>query len=72
MQTAGAGMQPMDALQRFFEGGASGPQGIGAASGPWGCMLGNTVLELAGEDDALAARASDHLMEAERRSQHPA
>lgn len=66
MQTAGAGMQPIDALQHFFEGGASGPQGAGAASGPWGCMLVNTVLELAGVDDALAARASDHLVEAER------
>lgn len=58
--------QPVDALQRLFEGSFAGPHGAGAARGHWGCMLVNTVLEMAGVDDALAAHASDHLGDLQR------
>ncbi|MFN0162163.1 MAG: TetR/AcrR family transcriptional regulator [Burkholderiales bacterium] len=51
---------PVDALQSFFERNFSGARGV---KGRWGCMLVNTVLEMAGVDDELAARASRHLDE---------
>ncbi len=41
-------------------------RGTGAVKGHWGCMLVNTVLETAGVDDELAARASHHLDEMQR------
>lgn len=63
LQRGGADTPPVDALQRFFEGRFAAPHGAGAVRGHWGCMLVNTVLEMAGVDDALAARASDHLGE---------
>jgi TetR/AcrR family transcriptional repressor of nem operon len=49
---------PVEALQKFFESSFSGAGGL---KGHWGCMLVNTVVELAGADDDLAARASGHL-----------
>jgi TetR/AcrR family transcriptional repressor of nem operon len=49
---------PVDALQYFFERQLVGP-GRGAAT--WGCLLVNTVLETAGVDEGLSARASAHL-----------
>lgn len=55
---AGADRSPLDALQGFFERsfvGAAGP------SDHWGCLLVNSVTELAGVDDALAGRASQYL-----------
>ena len=58
VQRTRAEMPPLDALQDFFE------RGFGEARGSrvsWGCMLVNTVLEMAGVDDGLAARASSHL-----------
>lgn len=55
---ARAGRPPVDALQYFFERHLVGP-GRGAAT--WGCLLVNTVLETAGVDEELCARASTHL-----------
>ena len=48
----------VDDLQRFFERSFAGARGAS-----WGCMLVNTVLEMADVDDELAARASHHLNE---------
>jgi TetR/AcrR family transcriptional repressor of nem operon len=63
---ARAEMPPVDALQSFFERNFIGASGAGAARGHWGCMLVNTVLEMAGVDDDLAARASHHLGDMQR------
>jgi TetR/AcrR family transcriptional repressor of nem operon len=52
-----AGMPPVDALQAFF---------ARDDRSPWGCMLVNTVLEMAGVDDDLAAHASRHLGQVQR------
>jgi TetR/AcrR family transcriptional repressor of nem operon len=49
---------PLEALQFFFERHLNGPA-RGKAS--LGCMLVNTVLEMAGVDDDLSDRASRHL-----------
>ena len=54
---------PMDALQDFFERSFVGARG---AKAHWGCMLVNTVLEMAAVDDELAARASHHMGEMQR------
>jgi TetR/AcrR family transcriptional repressor of nem operon len=51
-------MQPIDALQSFFEHNLRGPRRAKASSG---CMMVNTVLEMADVDDELSARASSHL-----------
>jgi len=51
---------PLDALRKFFEFTATGQRG---QRSEWGCMLVNTVLELAGVDDDLSARASSLLAE---------
>jgi TetR/AcrR family transcriptional repressor of nem operon len=59
-------MPPVDALQSFFERNFVGAHGAGAVRGHWGCMLVNTVLEMAGVDDDLAARASHHLGDMQR------
>ena len=59
-------MPPVDALQSFFERNFIGARGVGVVRGHWGCMLVNTVLEMAGVDDELAARASQHLDEMQR------
>jgi TetR/AcrR family transcriptional repressor of nem operon len=61
LQHARAAMTPVDALQSFFEHNFTGAHGAATARGHWGCMLVNTVLEMAGVDDPLAARASEHL-----------
>ncbi len=66
LQSARAAMPPVDALQSFFEHNFAGAHGAGTVRGHWGCMLVNTVLEMAGVDDPLAARASDHLGEVQR------
>jgi TetR/AcrR family transcriptional repressor of nem operon len=58
IQRSRAQMPPVDALQSFFERGFVAASG---AKGNWGCMLVNTVLEMAGVDDALADHASRHL-----------
>jgi TetR/AcrR family transcriptional repressor of nem operon len=51
-------LAPIDALQSFFERNIVGTRGGKAI---WGCMLVNTVLEMADVDDELSARASFHL-----------
>ncbi|MFN0038379.1 MAG: TetR/AcrR family transcriptional regulator [Burkholderiales bacterium] len=63
LQRARAEMPPVDALQSFFERNFIGARG---AKGNLGCMLVNTVLEMADVDDELAARASHHLGEMQR------
>jgi TetR/AcrR family transcriptional repressor of nem operon len=66
LQRARTEMLPLDALEHFFQRNFIGARGAGGAKGHWGCMLVNTVLEMAGVDDALAARASAHLDEMQR------
>jgi TetR/AcrR family transcriptional regulator, transcriptional repressor for nem operon len=63
LHRARAEMPPIDALQYFFERNFTGARG---AKGHWGCMLVNTVLEMADVDGELAARASHHLSEMQR------
>lgn len=63
LQRARAEMPPIDALQNFFERDFIGARG---AKGHWGCMLVNTVLEMADVDGELAARASQHLSDMQR------
>ncbi|WP_397421561.1 TetR/AcrR family transcriptional regulator [Phenylobacterium sp.] len=63
LERARAEMPPADALQAFFEPDFMGAWG---ARNQWGCMLVNTVLEMAGVDDDLAAHASRHLDRVER------
>jgi len=58
VQRARAELPPMDAPQDFFERNFTGRRGVKAH---WGCMMVNTVLEMAGVDDELTARASAHL-----------
>lgn len=58
LQRARAHAEPLDALQDFLEHSLLP---AGDTRGRWGCMLVNTVLELAGVDDELSARASRHL-----------
>jgi TetR/AcrR family transcriptional regulator, transcriptional repressor for nem operon len=66
LHLARAEVAPIDALQGFFERNYLGSRGTGAVKPHWGCMLVNTVLEMAGVDDDLAARASQHLGELQR------
>ena len=66
LQRIRADMLPLDALEHFFEHNFIGARGAGRLKGHWGCMLVNTVLEMAGVDDALAARASAHLDDMQR------
>jgi TetR/AcrR family transcriptional regulator, transcriptional repressor for nem operon len=66
LQRARAEMPPVDALQSFFACNFIGARGAGAVRGHWGCLLVNTVLEMAGVDDELAARASHHMREMQR------
>jgi TetR/AcrR family transcriptional repressor of nem operon len=69
VQRARSEMGPVDALQHFFERNFIGAPGSGvgaSASRHWGCMLVNTVIEMAGVDDELAQRASRHLSEVQR------
>jgi TetR/AcrR family transcriptional regulator, transcriptional repressor for nem operon len=49
---------PLEALRNFFEYTATGQRGQKIS---WGCMMVNTVLELAGVGDDLSARASSLL-----------
>ncbi len=63
LQGARAEMAPVDALQGFFERNFTGARGT---RGHWGCMLVNTVLEMAGLDEDLVARAGRHLEEMQR------
>ena len=66
LQRARAEMPPVDALQSFFERNFIDAGGAAADRGHWGCMLVNTVLEMAGVDDDLSSRASRHLSDMQR------
>jgi TetR/AcrR family transcriptional repressor of nem operon len=66
LQRLRARKPPVDALQGFFERNFVGAGGAAAARGHWGCMLVNTVLEMAGVDDELSSRASRHLGDMQR------
>ena len=65
LQDARSKMPPVEALQSFFERNFVGVKGVGAKKN-WGCMLVNTVLEMAGVDDELSKRSSHHLDKMER------
>jgi TetR/AcrR family transcriptional repressor of nem operon len=54
---------PLEALRRFFEGSATHAQ---RSRAHLGCLLINTVLEMAGVDDDLVCRASAHLLDLEQ------
>ncbi len=59
-----AKVPPVDALQNFFQRSFVAARGTGAARNSrsdWGCLLVNTVLEMAGVDEDLVARASRYL-----------
>ena len=66
LQRSRAQMPPVDALQGFFERNFVGAGGAAAARGHWGCMLVNTLLEMAGVDEDLSSRASRHLSDMQR------
>lgn len=63
LERAHAQRPPLDALQGFFEGDLFSGRG---AQRQWGCLLVNTVLEMAGVDDALAAHAGRNLDRVQR------
>jgi TetR/AcrR family transcriptional repressor of nem operon len=56
-------MAPLDVLHNFFERQVLGPN---SSKLQCGCMLVNTVLELADVDPELSARASNHLAEVQK------
>ena len=58
LERARADKPPLAVLQDFLEGNFAGGR---AARSDWGCMLVNSVLEMAGVDDDIVARASNHL-----------
>ena len=60
LQAAPPDMPPVEALEHFFKRNFVGLKEIGVKKN-WGCMLVNTVLEMAGVDDELSERASHHL-----------
>jgi TetR/AcrR family transcriptional repressor of nem operon len=60
LQDARSEKPPVEALENFFQRDFLGMRGIGVKKN-WGCMLVNTVLEMAGVDDELSERASHHL-----------
>jgi TetR/AcrR family transcriptional repressor of nem operon len=59
LQKARTQMPALDAIQFFFERHLSGPK---SQQSSLGCMLVNTVLEMAGVDDELSDYASQHLV----------
>ncbi len=63
---ARAEASPLDALQGFFERSFVGTP---SARDHWGCMMVNSVIELAGVDDDLASRASHYLAALQKRFQ---
>ena len=54
---------PLEALRLFFEGSATHAQ---RSRAHLGCLLINTVLEMAGVDDDLVSQANAHLLDLER------
>jgi TetR/AcrR family transcriptional repressor of nem operon len=60
LQAALSEMPPVEGLEHFFKLNFVGLKEIGVKKN-WGCMMVNTVLEMAGVDDELSERASHHL-----------
>ena len=58
LERARADKPPVDVIQDFFAGNLGGGR---AARPDWGCMLVNSVLEMAGVDEDIVAHASNHL-----------
>ena len=58
LERARADKPPVDVIQDFFDGSLVGGR---AARPDWGCMLVNSVLEMAGVDEDIVAHASNHL-----------
>lgn len=61
---AGTETAPLEVLQKFFDQHSSGTRAArkpDKAKPHWGCMLINTIVEMAGVDEALAQHASEHL-----------
>ena len=54
------GQPPLEALRRFFDRSVVDPPG---GKAEWGCLLVNTVLEMADVEDALSAHAAARLGE---------
>lgn len=59
LERARADKPPIDVIQDFFEGSLVGGR---TARPDWGCMLVNSVLEMAGVDEDIVAHASNHLI----------
>ena len=55
---ARAGLPPLEALRQFFDRSVVDPPG---GKAEWGCLLVNTVLEMADVDDDLSAHAAARL-----------
>lgn len=62
LQRARGEHPPLQALRLFFEGSATRAQ---RSRAHLGCLLVNTVLEMAGVDDDLVSRANAHLLDLE-------
>lgn len=62
LQRARGEHPPLEALRLFFEGSATHAQ---RSRTHLGCLLINTVLEMAGVDDDLVSRANAHLLDLE-------
>jgi TetR/AcrR family transcriptional repressor of nem operon len=58
LEHARATKPPLDVLEDFFQGKFFGGR---ESRRNWGCMLVNSVLEMAGVDEGIVARASAHL-----------
>ena len=65
LQDARSQMPPLEALENFFQRNFVGMKGT-VEKKNWGCMLVNTILEMAAVDDALSKHASYHLNKLER------
>jgi TetR/AcrR family transcriptional repressor of nem operon len=63
LERAPDGKPPIDVLRDFLERNVVGARGVRP---DWGCMLVNSVIEMAGVDEALVARASAHLTALQR------
>ena len=65
LQDARPEKPPVEALENFFQRNFVGMKGT-VEKKNWGCMLVNTILEMAAVDDALSKHASYHLNKLER------
>lgn len=63
MRRARNALEPIDAIEGFF---ARNFTGTSASKNHWGCLLVNTVTEMAGVDEELVTHASNHLATMQR------